>query len=138
MVRRHKKRSRKYLGNRRWGGGNIKRRRNKGSRGGRGMYAGGHKHRWSWILRYEPEHYGRHGFVPPTSERVEVINLRDISALAASGKLKEEGGKFAVELGGAKVLGNGRLSVPVIIKAKAFSKAAEEAIKKAGGEAVRV
>lgn len=138
MARRHKKRSRKYLGNRSWGGGNIKRRRNKGSRGGRGMYAGGHKHRWSWILRYEPEHFGRHGFVSPTSERIEIINLRDISALADAGRLKTENGRHVAELGSAKVLGNGRLRVPVVVKARAFSKAAEEAIKKAGGEAVKV
>ncbi|MEM4389823.1 MAG: uL15m family ribosomal protein [Candidatus Micrarchaeia archaeon] len=136
MARRHKKRSRKYLGSRRWGGGNIKSRRGKGSRGGKG-YAGSHKHKWSYIIRYEPEHFGVGGFHQPRRVRLPVINLRDIAELAAKGALEEKEGKLSFEFQG-KVLGSGSLSRPIRVRARAFSKSAEEKIVGAGGEAIRI
>jgi large subunit ribosomal protein L27Ae len=38
-----------------------------------------------------------------------------------------------VKLGYFKLLGNGQINVPVIVKAKFFSKLAEKKIKEAGG-----
>jgi large subunit ribosomal protein L15 len=136
MVRRHRKRSKKkYLGSRSWGAGNIKHRRGKGSKGGKG-YAGSNKQRWTWIVRYEPDHFGRHGFVPPQSRDIKEINLWEINKMIIEGKFKkEESGKFAVELPGYKVLGCGKLEFPAFVKASAFSKSAVGKIKSFGGDA---
>ena len=50
---------------------------------------------------------------------------------------KKGGGKAPVidlvSLGYFKLLGNGQITVPVIVKAKFFSKLAEQKIKEAGG-----
>jgi len=135
MARRHRKRSRKYLGSRRWGGGNIKSRRGKGSKGGKG-YAGSHKHKWSYIVKYEPGHFGIGGFHPPRRQRLPAINLRAIANLAEKGALQKRDGRLFFEFQG-KVLGSGRLSMPVSVKARSFSKSAEEKIRAVGGEAVR-
>jgi large subunit ribosomal protein L15 len=135
MVRRHRKRSRKkYLGSRSCGAGNIKHRRGKGSRGGVGY--GGGKNKWTYIVKYEPDHFGRHGFVPPKSYRLKEINLWEINNMLESGKLKKDSsGRFIVELKGYKVLGSGRLSSPVSVKATSFSKSAVDKIKSFGGDA---
>ncbi len=134
MVRRHRKKSRRYLGSRSCGAGNIKHRRGKGSRGGVGY--GGTKHKWTYLVKYEPDHFGRHGFVPPRSGRLKEINLWEINIMIESGKLeKDSSGRFIIELKGCKVLGSGRLSSPVFVKAASFSKSAVDKIKSFGGDA---
>lgn len=134
MVRRHRKKSRRYLGSRSCGAGNIKHRRGKGSRGGVGY--GGAKHKWTYIVKYEPDHFGRHGFVPPRSCRLKEINLWEINKIIEGGKLeKDNSGRFVVELSGYKVLGSGKLSSPAFIKATSFSKSAVDKIKGFGGDA---
>lgn len=135
MVRHHKKRSRKFLGTRHWGGGNIKNRRGKGNKGGKG-YAGSHKHKWTYMVKYEPEHFGRRGFASLRGPAGMIINLSDITQMLKDGKLGKSGDRFEVDLGERKVLGGGALEFPVSIKARAFSKSAEEKIKGAGGEAI--
>ncbi len=135
MVRRHKEKNRKYLGTRHCGGGNIKNRRGKGNKGGKG-YAGSHKHKWTYMVKYEPEHFGRRGFASLRGPSGKVINLGDITRMIKDGKLGKSGDRFNVDLSGYKVLGSGALEFPVSIKARAFSKSAEEKIKEAGGEAI--
>ncbi|MFH1285653.1 MAG: uL15 family ribosomal protein [Candidatus Micrarchaeota archaeon] len=133
MVRRHARKSSKYHGTRSWGAGNIKHRRGKGSRGGKGR-SGGQKHKWTYTTAYEPDRYGRDGFasVRP-APRLEVINLSCIEELAKSGKLKEEAGKLAFEFKG-KVLGSGKLTSAVKVTALSFSENAKQKIAEAGGE----
>ena len=134
MTRRFQKRKKRYLGSRNCGGGNTKNRRGKGGRGGKGMYAGSHKQRWSWIIKYEPEHFGRHGFSPITQKDVpDTINVGDIHALAKSGKLEKKGSMFSMKFEG-KVLGSGEIAVPVSVAAKSFSEGAKTKIEKAGGK----
>jgi large subunit ribosomal protein L15 len=135
MARRHRKKSKKYLGSRSWGAGNIKNRRNKGSKGGKG-YAGSHKHKWSYMVKYEPDHFGKNGFVPPRRERLKEINLWGINKMIQGGKFSKDGsGKFVVELKGYKILGSGKLDFPAFIKASAFSKCAAGKIQSFGGDA---
>ncbi len=131
MVIRIKKQSRKYLGARRWGAGNIKNRRGAGDRGGVGK--AGKKHKFTRIVKYEKERLGKVGFAPWRKRRLKEINLDRISAMVASAK--EE--KPSLNLEGYKVLGGGKLLKPVQIKADAFSKKAAERIGAAGGEAIR-
>jgi large subunit ribosomal protein L15 len=132
MVVRKRKKVRKLRGSRTHGWG--KNHRGAGSRGGRGK-AGMLKHRKSWMLRYEPDHFGKVGFkVPPEAKkRLKAINLRDIDNLAKKlGKNEIDISEFGYD----KVLSKGDLTQPLTIKAKKFSKKAKEKIEKAGGKAV--
>ncbi len=97
--------------------------------------AGGHKHKWTWIIKYAPEHFGEKGFHPPTSREVKAINLDQVSLIAeklkTSGMTKSEDGKIVVDLtslGYDKVLGKGRLTIPVKIVAKSWTSKAEEKV----------
>lgn len=138
MVERQKKRSRKFLGARRWGAGNIKNRRGKGSRGGvgkagMGIGVGAAKHKWTWTVVYARDRIGKTGFKPWKRKTYEEIDLDRISVMA-----KEKGEeKPMIELRGYKVLSSGMLSKPAVIKAAAFSKKAEEKIKQSGGEVLK-
>jgi large subunit ribosomal protein L15 len=128
MVIRHEKRSRKYLGTRSWGAGNIKNRRGSGSRGGVGR--AGKKHKFTRIVKYELDRLHHRGFAPWRKSKLNEINLDSVSKAAQ--------GKPELELYGYKVLGGGSITVPVKVKASGFSKKAAEKIKQAGGEAVRL
>lgn len=132
MVQRMKKRNRKFLGTRRWGAGNIKNRRGAGDRGGVGK--GGTKHKWSWTVVYARETIGKTGFKPWKKTRLSEINLDSLSSKAMQAGAE----KPTIELKGYKVLSNGKLSVPAVVKATSFSKKAIEKIKAAGGEAVKL
>ncbi len=132
MVLRNKKRSRKYLGSRRWGVGNIKNARGKGDRGGVGK--GGVKHRFTYVVVYERDSIRKKGFPSKNKKYYKEIDLSLIQDMAR--KSKDQ--KPTFELKGYKVLSDGMLDKAVVIKASNFSKAAEEKIKKAGGEAVKI
>lgn len=125
------KRNRKFNGSRNHGKGNAKNARGKGNKGGWGR-AGMHKHRYTYITRYEPDYFGVHGFASVRKVKVQKINLFEIEQLAQAGKLEKKGGKDYFEFEG-KVLGSGAISKPVFVKAVSFSKGVVEKIKKAGG-----
>lgn len=126
MVVRREKRNRKYLGTRRWGVGNIKNARGAGDRGGVGR-AGSRKHNWTYMTSHAREEMHQKGFEPWNRSRLDQITLRQINNMAEG---KE------IELRNYKVLSNGSINKPVVIKAAGFSKAAAEKIKAAGGEAI--
>ncbi|MDE1855530.1 MAG: mitochondrial large ribosomal subunit protein uL15m [Candidatus Micrarchaeota archaeon] len=131
MVLRIKKR-RKYFGGRRWGAGNIKNARGAGDRGGVGR--GGRKHKMTYLLVYERESLVHKGFAPWKRKSLNTIDLSAISKRVSG----MQDSKPTIELKGFKVLGDGRLAKPAVVKASGFSKSAEEKIKQAGGEAVRL
>jgi large subunit ribosomal protein L15 len=131
MVIRMKKRSRKYLGSRTWGWGNKKNNRGSGSRGGIGR--AGKKHKFTRIVVYEKERVHKKGFKPFRRERLMEIDLNQIESNA-----EKAGEKPTIELEGYKVLGNGTITKAVIVKATGFSKNAEQKIKEAGGEAIKL
>ncbi len=128
MVIRNKSKSRKYLGTRRWGAGNIKNRRGAGSRGGVGR--AGKKHKFTRIVKYERERLDHRGFTPWGRKKLNEINLDGVSKAAQ--------GKNELSLRGYKVLSSGTLTAPVKVSASRFSKRAAEKIKNAGGEAVQL
>lgn len=141
MIRKTRK-IRKLRGSRTIGGGSSKKRRGAGHRGGRGM-AGGQKHMWSWIVKYDPDHYGKYGFKRPqkTIYRFKTVNLdfldEKLDELVERGVAKKEGNKFVVDvtdLGYNKVLGKGKITKPVLIKSPKFSESAARKIEEAGGE----
>lgn len=124
------KKTEKKRGTRTIGRGTMKKWRGKGHRGGKG-YSGSKKHRKSWILRFEPDHLGKRGFISKTSKSVKAVNVRDLEKLA--GDRKEIALK---ELGFDKVLGSGEITKKLVVKAGSFSRQAKEKIEKAGGKAV--
>jgi len=144
-------RNRKYQkqrGSRSCGQGYKK--RGAGGRGGKGM-AGGLKSKWTWVIKNEPKRFGRRGFDVPAAVKncVRTLNVGDIEELANRAELagkKEstlglswEKNKLIVDLAKLnfdKVLGKGKITRPVIVKADGFTKSAEEKIKGAGGEIV--
>jgi ribosomal protein L15 len=131
MVVRHEKKNRKFLGTRRWGAGNIKNARGKGSRGGVGN-AGSRKQNFTYMTAKTPELLRRKGFTPWDQKKSKEITLRDIDRMAKESKDE----RVVIELKNCKVLSNGTISRPVVVKASGFSKQAIEKIKGAGGEAV--
>ncbi|MEM0094644.1 MAG: uL15m family ribosomal protein [Candidatus Micrarchaeaceae archaeon] len=130
MVQRFRKRSRKYLGKRSWGAGNIKNNRGSGERGGVGK--AGRKHKFTRIIVYERERLRKKGFYSWNRSNLREIDISEISKLAN----KSNDPKPTIELKGYKVLGDGFMEKPAIIKASGFSKRAAEKISGAGGEAV--
>ncbi len=132
MVLRIKKKSRKYLGNRTWGAGNIKNNRGAGDRGGVGKAGRGHK--WTHIIVYERDRIGKRGFY--RSRRQDKILMSINLGQIAERLKKEKGARQEIELSGYKVLGSGSLPSPIVIKASGFSKSAVEKITKIGGKAI--
>ncbi len=142
MTVRRQKKHRRFRGRRTYHGSH-KKWRGGGSRGGRGA-AGLHKHKWTYTVKYDKEHFGRYAN-KPHGKKVATVSLNYLNTNAEKflkQKIAEKEGsliKINVEkLGFGKVLGNGKVSMPLIVEAKYFSKAAEEKLAKAGGKAVKV
>jgi len=134
-------RTSKLRGNRTHGRGK-KAGRGKGKRGGRGN-AGLHKHRYITMLKYMPDHFGRHGFKRPQDMVAQPVtmNIRDIEerfdALKEQGIITEQDGKFRADLRKInvdKLLGTGAPTRPYIVLVDTASALAEEKINKSGGE----
>jgi large subunit ribosomal protein L15 len=141
VVNRTKKR-RKFRGHRTHHGAHRKW-RGGGSRGGRGA-AGGHKHKWSFIVKYDKSHFGKHGFKRhgPDKKSIALDHIQAmIDHFIEMNFAEKQGGMIKINLvkaGYEKVLGNGEIRIPMEIHAKGFSKRAEEKIKEAGGKAVKI
>ncbi len=116
--------------------GSHKKWRGGGSRGGRGK-AGLHKHKWSYVVKYMPNHFGKTGFKRPPEivKKPKTINLCEVDKIAKEMKKTEIN---VCELGYEKVLGKGKVTQPLIIKAKLFSKNAIKKLEEIGGKAVEV
>lgn len=139
VVRRKKRKTKKKRGSRTHGRGCAKRGRGSGEKGGKGM-AGGHKHKWSYIIRYMPDYFGKHGFFPPTWKEREAVNVGEldekIEELAERGLATKEGGMYKVDvrkLGFSKVLGRGKVTHPMEIVTDEISDEARRKIEEAGG-----
>ena len=126
--------------------GSHKKWRGSGNRGGRGMI-GLDDHKKGFGLKYFPDHYGKHGFKRHYSlmEDIKTINLKDLDQMV--GKLKEkklvteEDGKVKINLekiGYNKLLGSGKITMPLIVEGKYFSKEAVRKLEQVGGKAVKI
>ncbi|MBU4535141.1 MAG: 50S ribosomal protein L15 [Euryarchaeota archaeon] len=143
MIRR-KRKINKMRGSRTVGGGCSKKRRGAGNRGGRGQ-AGGHKHHWSWIVKFDPQHFGKYGFKRPI-RAINDVNPVNVSyldekseELLQKGMASSENDMIVIdvtELGYNKVLGQGKVTKALLIKSPQFSGSAEKKIQEAGGEAL--
>ena len=121
-----------YLGHRTHGRGNVKNRRGSGNRGGRGM-AGVDKHKWSWAVKhFGPNYFGKGGFVRPNSRKEATVNLYEINQKAVANQLEKKSGKFHFDFEG-KVLGSGQVTLPIVVRARAWSKNVEKKLGEQGG-----
>ena len=128
-----RRKSVKMRGQKTHGHGSKKKRRGKGSRGGKG-FGGGLKHKKLWVMKHDPEHFGKRGFKSLRkkgfSPETKAINLRDLVKLTSETEIDVS------KLGYDKVIGSGKLEKPLVIKARKFSEGAKEKIEKAGGKAI--
>jgi large subunit ribosomal protein L15 len=142
MVVRRERKVRRQRGSRLYGWGTIGQHRKSGMRGGFGN-AGLHKHKWSWMIRYDPDHFGKHGFIrhSGTTSQVQAINVGELSALIEGKVLgKDEKGKALLDLssfGYEKLLGAGKIDFPITVKATYITEKAKEKLQAAGGEAIK-
>merc|ERR1719240_1830749 len=131
-----KRKCRKLRGQVSHGGGRIGKHRK--HEGGRGNAGGQHHHRINWD-KYHPGYFGKVGmrYFHKTTQKYfcPTINLDNLLAIPA-GKVPVID---CVKAGYYKVLGKGtEVDRPLIVKAKFFSRRAEEKIKAAGGACVTV
>ncbi|MDV0446734.1 hypothetical protein MsAg5_05860 [Methanosarcinaceae archaeon Ag5] len=142
-------RTKKYRGSRTCGGGTHKNRRGAGNRGGRG-HAGGNAHHFIRAMRegYRPGYIYK-GFTRPKAvvDPVFIVNVGELDELVAflheaeADYIALDGDTFVVDLysiGIDKVLGTGRVTRKMIVKAESFSESAREKIEAAGGECIEV
>jgi large subunit ribosomal protein L15 len=144
MTVRKRKKGRTQRGSRTYGRGCSKRGRGSGERGGTGM-SGGHKHKWSYIIRYMPDYFGKHGFNRPAAvhSNVTAINIgeldENLDKLLELGFARQDGGRFAIDvnkMGFDKVLGNGQVTHTLDVTAKYFVESAKRKLEEAGGKAI--
>jgi len=104
--------------------------RGAGLRGGRGN-AGLHKHKYMHMLKYMPDHFGRHGFKRPPSviKKDKTINVGQLEE-----KFPEKKSIDLTKEGFDKLLGGGAINSNLKIKVKNASQKAVEKIKERGGE----
>jgi large subunit ribosomal protein L15 len=100
-----------------------------------------HKHLYSSLLKYDPDHFGHDSTHPPHPNIIRKwASVRDLDDLFAKHG-KEEGGKKVLDLDGLgydKLLGGGQLKAAYSVKIQQYTTSAEEKIKKAGGEVLAV
>ncbi len=136
MVVHTRKKLLRKRGRRTLGKGSHKKNRGSGNRGGRGD-AGMFYHKKTWVLRYQPDYYGKRGFTIPTKvqekRELKAITLRDIDIIAKKlNKLEID----LSELGYDKVLSSGKLTQPLTIKAQKIVDKAKQKIESLGGKAI--
>ncbi|HUI86711.1 MAG TPA: uL15 family ribosomal protein [Nitrososphaerales archaeon] len=123
---------RRLRGSRTHGYGQIGQHRHSGKQGGHGN-AGLHKHKWSWLILNDPDHFGRDPFRPPSyyQKPSRVANVGDLDEMA-----KGAADLDLATLGIGKLLGGGKISGAYQVKVDLFTKRAQAKIEAAGGKIV--
>ena len=131
-------------GSRTCGGGNPKKRRGGGHRGGRGLAGSGKskKTKADFVRIHFPDHIGRKGFKRPQKvlQRKETINVQEldqnINAYVQQGVAQKKGDTIFIDvgkLGISKVLGTGKVTQKLDVTAPGFSGSAVAKIEEMGG-----
>ena len=130
----------KFRGSRTHGRGK-KSGRGAGKHGGTGN-AGLHKHKAMHMLKYMPDHFGRHGFKRPqkvvcAKVTMNVSELEErLEGLMKDGYAVKEGKAFKVDLtkmGVDKLLGSGQISTAVDVMVSDCTETAKAKVEEAGG-----
>ncbi len=124
-----RQKTKKFRGSRTHGRG-IKAGRGAGLRGGRGN-AGLHKHKFMYMLKYMPDHFGVHGFKRPQgmTKEITAINVGQLEEIFP--------GKKDIDLtkeGIDKLLGGGVIHHPIHVNVKTATEKAIEKIQEKGGK----
>ena len=123
------RKSRRYRGSRTHGYGQIGQHRHSGSRGGHGN-AGLHKHKWSWMIINDPDHFGRDPFRPPGYPKVETwLNVGDLDSIAKGSAVLD-----LKSMGYQRLLGSGSVQGSYTITVESFTKRAKAKVEAAGGK----
>lgn len=135
----HKERKvRKQRGSRYMGWGQVGQHRKSGGRGGKGK-AGGRKHFWIRTVKYEKDRYKKIGFKPPSAkkQKQDIINvgeLEDIARRLHNKNIIEAGNELDLSsIGIRKILGKGKINIPLYIRVSEITILAREKIETAGG-----
>ena len=122
------RKGRRYRGMRTHGYGQVGQHRHSGQRGGHGN-AGLHKHKWSWLVKYDPDHFGRDPFHPPGYTKPTVwANVGVLDTIAKGNKSLD-----LSALGIQKLLGSGSVKGAYEVKVISVTKRAQAKIEAAGG-----
>jgi large subunit ribosomal protein L15 len=142
----HKDRKvRKYRGSRTHGYGQIGQHRSRGGRGGTGK-AGLDKHKWTYVVKHDPDYWLKKGFVSARSlgKKVKVINVGKLDDLVdrldSEKKLEKKEKKIVLDLeslGYDKLLGTGAVSKPLLVKIASYSESASKKLEEAGGQILK-
>jgi len=133
---------RRQRGSRTHGWGQVGQHRARGGRGGTGK-AGLDKHKWTWVVKYDPTYWLKKGFVSARTlgKTVNIINVGKLDALAdklnSEKKLERKDKKIILDLeslGYDKLLGTGEIVKPVLVKVATYSESAARKLEEAGGE----
>jgi large subunit ribosomal protein L15 len=126
---------RKQRGSRTHGYGQIGQHRHSGKQGGHGN-AGLHKHKWSWLILNDPDHFGRDPFRPPSYHKTtKWANVGDLGNFAEDGESK--GGAVSIDLvakGIEKLLGGGDVKRAFNVKVSSYTERAKQKLEEAGGK----
>lgn len=91
--------------------------------------AGMHKHKWSYTVKYAPDHFGRNKFQPPNRiVTYRWVNVSDLERLAGNSNDLD-----LSSLGYDKLLGGGMVHRSLKVKVSRASSSAVEKINAAGG-----
>jgi len=122
------------------GWGQVGQHRKHSQKGGRKV--GRHKHLWTYVIKYEPDYFGKKGFTSPKSlkQKINVINVGEldelIDKLAKEKQLEKREDMAFIDLeklGYQKLLATGKITKPVTVKVAAHSENAAKKIDEAGG-----
>ena len=134
------RKTRKMRGSRTHGYGQVGQHRKTGGKGRR--KAGRHKAGWTYVIKHEPNYFGKRGFTSPQSLRhkTSIINVGQLEELAdrlaeeQPEKKKEKTVLDLNKLGYNKLLGMGNITSPLLVKIASHSENATKKIEKAGGQ----
>ena len=131
---------RRLRGSRTHGYGQVGQHRHSGKQGGHGA-AGLHKHKWSWLLINERDHYGRDPLQVPGAKRAAKafrwLNVGDLESIG----VKDGASSGATDLdlssmGITKLLGSGTVTRAFNVKVESFTKSAKSKLEGAGGKII--
>ena len=137
------RKTRKRRGYRTVGWGQVAQHRKHSQKGGRKV--GRHKHLFSYVNRYEPDYFGNKGFTSPKAlkQHINVINVGNldelVSKLETEKTLEMKDDKPFIDLekqGYQKLLANGKITKPIIVKVASHSENAAKKIEAAGGQII--
>ena len=113
-------------------------------RGGHGK-AGRKKHKWTYVVKHDPNYFGKHGFQRSWAKRPTTMNVgeldKQIEDLRDREVIQKEDAAPHInleELGIGKLLGAGRVTKSLRVTVRSWSATAAEKIEAAGGQILAV